>query len=405
MHVLILTPHFYPENFKCNDIAFELKKRGYEVSVMTAIPDYPQGSFFKGYGIFKKRMEIIEGVKIHRSLIIPRGNGSALRLALNYLSYTFFASIKAFWFGLRKKYDTIVVHEPSPVLVGVPAVIIKKLQKIPIHFWVLDLWPESLSAAGGIKNEQILSLFENITKWIYCNCKTILIGSKGYKESIVKKKAEFKYKIKYFPNWVEACLITPSKKEVPKLPQGFNILIAGNMGEAQDLPHILNAFLMLKGKAINLNLVGDGRKIEYVKRFIIEHQLQNQVFCYGRYPLAVMPSFFEQADLLFMALKDEPIFSLTVPSRIQAYMSAGKPIVAMINGEGAQLIKEADCGWSVPAEDYKSLAKLLTDLANTDKNILIQKGANGRKFCEMHFDFNKCIDNLESYITAQKDSH
>lgn len=127
MKLLIVTPHFYPENFKVNDMAFELQKRGHDVSVMTAIPDYPEGRFYKGYGIFKKRRESINGVKVHRSLIIPRHSGSSFWLAMNYLSYTFFASLKSLWFGIAKKYDAIIVHEPSPILVGIPAVIIKKI--------------------------------------------------------------------------------------------------------------------------------------------------------------------------------------------------------------------------------------------------------------------------------------
>lgn len=398
MRILIFTPHFYPENFKCNDIAFELQKRGHNVSVMTAIPDYPQGKFYKGYGIFKKHKEIVNGVSVHRSLIIPRGNGSSLRLALNYLSYTFFASIKSIWFGLTKRYDLIIVHETSPIMVGIPAVIAKKIQKIPIYFWVLDLWPESLSAAGGIKNKFIINIFENLTKWIYKNSNKILIGSKGYSYSI-NKKGDFNDKIIYFPNWVEECLNINNTQKVPKLPEGFNILVAGNVGEAQDLPHVLQAMSLIKDKKINLNIVGDGRKMEYVKNFITEHQLQNKVFCYGRYPLEMMPSFFEQADVLFMALKDEPIFSLTVPSRIQAYMSAGKPIIAMINGEGAELIKEAQCGWSVHAEKSEDLAKLFSEVAKMDKNILLEKGINGKRYSEDNFELSKCMDKLEYIIT------
>lgn len=393
MNILIQTPHFHPENFKCNEMAFELQKKGYNVTVMTAIPDYPKGTFYKGYGFFKKRRETIEGVRVHRSLIIPRGKGSPFRLALNYISYVIFASLKALYFGLTKKFDAIIVHETSPVLVGVPAVIIKKMQKIPLYFWVLDLWPESLSAAGGIKNRHILSFFDALTKWLYKNSTTILIGSKGFRQSI-NSKGDFNDKIIYFPNWVEDSLNEVKKIEVPLFRTGFNILIAGNMGEAQDLPHILKAFAMLKDYPIYLNLVGEGRKKEYVKKFITENQLDDKVFLYGRYPLEAMPSFFAQSDVLLMALKDNPIFSLTVPSRLQAYMSSGKPIIAMINGEGARLINEADCGWSVSAEKSEELANLLISISELNKDILSCKGRNGKKYSETYFKFSKCIDDL-----------
>lgn len=400
MKILIVTQYFHPENFKCNDMAFELQRRGHDVTVMTAIPNYPKGKFYDGYGVFQKRKEILNGVKIHRSLLIPRGKGGGLRLALNYLSYTLFASLKAIWFGITKKYDVIIVHEPSPILVGVPAIIVKKLQKIPLHFWVLDLWPESLSAAGGINNKSILSVFEKITKWIYRNSDTILIGSKGYRKSIIHK-GYFDDKIQYFPNWVEDSLTQSKAFDIPEFPKGFNIVVAGNMGDAQDLPHVMEAMLLLKDKPINLILIGDGRKKDFVEQFATEHSLESQIICMGRYPLEMMPSFFAKADVLFMALKDEPIFALTVPSRIQAYMSAGKPIVAMINGEGADLINEADCGWSVHAEDYKSLALLLDKLSNSDEATLYDKGLNGKRYSEAHFKFSSCMDNLEKCLAKK----
>ena len=141
MRILIVTPHFYPESFKCNDMAFELLHRGFEVEVMTAIPDYPIGHYFKGYGIFRRRREIVEGVKIYRSFIIPRGKGGAIRLSLNYISYTIFSSLLSLWIGLTRKYGAIFVYETSPIMVGIPAVIVKKMQHIPLLFWVQDLWP------------------------------------------------------------------------------------------------------------------------------------------------------------------------------------------------------------------------------------------------------------------------
>lgn len=402
LKILLITPHFYPENFKCNDLAFELQNRGYQVTVMTAIPDYPEGKFFKGYGIFRKRRENINGVDVRRSMIIPRGNGSSIRLALNYISYTLFATIKSCWMGLTNRYDIIIGHETSPIMVGIPCVIIKRLQKIPMLFWVLDLWPESLTAAGGINNKYILSPFKKLTKWIYKHSDKILIGSKGYRKSI-NQKGDFNYKISYFPNWVEEILQDSSfNLEVPTFPSGFNVVIAGNMGDAQDLPHIMECAKLLKGTDINFIFVGDGRKKEYVEKFVKDNELENHVFCFGRFPLASMPSIFCQADILFFALKDSPIFRLTVPSRLQAYMSAGKPVVAMINGEGTDLIKEADCGWSVPAEDSEALANLLLKLSKIDKEILNEKGENGKKFSQENFDFKNSIDKLESLIQREQ---
>lgn len=397
MKILIVTPHFYPENFKCNDMAFELRKRGHDVSVMTAIPDYPLGKFFEGYGVFKRRKEEIDGVKVHRSLIIPRGTGSSIRLVLNYLSYTFFASLKAVYFGLIKRYDAVIVHETSPVMVGLPAAIIKKMQKIPLLFWVLDLWPESLTAAGGITNNKVLQIFNNLTKWLYRNSDKILIGSKGYRKSI-NEKGDFDDKIFYFPNWVEDILSDAKDVDVPNLPEGLNVMIAGNMGDAQDIPHILESALELKDHNINFIFVGDGRKRPLVEEFIKEHGLEKKVLCLGSFPLASMPSLFKKADILFFALKNSPIFSLTVPSRLQAYMSSGKPVVAMINGEGRDVIEEADCGWSIAAEDSHGLSELLKDITKMDSSILLKKGENGKNYSSKNYSFHTQIDYLEKLL-------
>lgn len=397
MKILIVTPHFYPETFKVNAMAFELQRRGHEVSVMTAIPDYPEGKFHKGYGVFKRRREIINGVKVHRSLVIPRGKGSVIRLALNYISYTFFATIKGFWFALTKKYDVVIVHETSPIMVGIPAVIVKKMQRIKMHFWVLDLWPESLSAAGGIKNKHILAGFNRLTKWIYNNSDTILVSSKGFKQSI-SGKGPFADKTHYFPNWIDELGEAQIEDPVPDLPNGFNVVFTGNIGDAQDFPNILKAAEILKDtKKIHFIIVGDGRKRQWAEEYVRANGLSNVVFL-GRYPVATMPQFYEQASALLLALKDTPIFALTAPAKLQAYMYAGKPIVAMLNGDGTNLVNEANCGWSVPAESPQALADLIMNLSETNRSILNEKGENGKRYAKMHFDFTKCIDNLETFI-------
>lgn len=398
MRFLIVTSHFYPENFKCNDMAFELRKRGHDVTVLAPIPDYPQGRYYDGYGVFRKRNEVVNGVKVIRTLVTPRRDASPKWLALNYVTHTLFSSIRGLWLGLTGRYDAIVVHETSPVLIGIPAVIVKKIQRIPVHFWVLDLWPESLSAAGGIRNKSVIKFFGRITSWLYRNSDTILIGSKGYRESI-NKLGDFDAKIKYFPNWVEDSLLSISDCKVPEFPDGFNILVGGNMGDAQDLPHVMEAMRLLRGKPINMIFVGDGRKKDFVVEFARSHGLERQIYCLGRFPLKAMPSLFGKADILFMALKDTRIFALTVPSRLQAYMSSGKPVVAMINGEGREVIKESDCGWSVPAGDSNGLAELLLQLSTENKEILDRKGANGKAFSEKHYNLKTCIDNLENLIT------
>lgn len=397
MRLLLVTSHFYPENFKCNDMAFELVRRGHEVTVLAPIPDYPQGRYYDGYGVFRRRKETVNGVDVIRTVIIPRGKGSKTRIALNYLSHTLFSSISALRLAFSKrKFDAVIVHETSPVLIAIPAVILKKIRKIPMHFWILDLWPESLEAAGGITNRTVLNLFGSLSRWLYKNSDTLLTGSKGYRESI-NRFGDFDNRITYFPNWVEYVLEHPKKMAVPDFPEGFNVLIAGNMGDAQDLPHLMDAARRLDGKGINFILAGDGRKRRWVEDYIAANRLTN-VHPIGSFPLEAMPSLFAKADLLLMALTDNPVFALTIPGRLQAYMSSGKPIAAMINGEAARLIEDADCGWTVPAGASSRLAELLLKLSTTDKTRLTQKGNNARLYAQNHFRFSQNIDHLEHLL-------
>ena len=392
--ILICTNHFYPETFRCNDVAFELANRGYDVTVLTAIPDYPKGEYFDGYGIFRRRRETVNGVKVIRGFIIPRGNGGGIRLLLNYLSFLISSVFISLFLGLFRKYDKVLIHETSPVMIGIPAVIVSKIQKVPLFFWVLDLWPESLQAAGGINNPKVLGIFEKLTTWIYKNSDKILISSKGFVESI-KEKGDFESRIVYFPNWSDKALEVNGNCKIPDLPKGFIVMFAGNIGEAQDFDHIMKAAKYLKDEQqIHFVFVGDGRKRPWVEKYRDDYQLQNTVHWLGRYPVECMPAFFEQADVMLMTLKDVSIFSLTAPAKLQAYMSAGKPILAMMNGEGPRIIKEASCGCSVPASDSRALADTILNLSRKPESELQQLGQNGKSYQQIHFDLDKSINHL-----------
>lgn len=395
--ILLVTQYFYPENFKSNDIAFELTKKGYSVSVLTGIPNYPSGKFFKGYGLFRKRIETIQGVKVYRALLFPRLNGSGLFLALNYLSWAFFASIWAIVLALFNHYDSIIVHETSPITQGIPAVFVKKIRKIPIYFWVLDLWPESLVSAGGVKNKTVIKVFTKLTAFLYRESHKILISSKGFKKSILEK-GDLKDRIVYFPNWAEDVFTaeTFSKKDkIPDLPKGFRVMFAGNIGEAQDFESIMEAALLLKKREeVKFLFVGDGRKKKWLDSFIEENSLEKTCITYGRYPLTTMPLFFKEADVMLVTLKDELIFNLTVPAKIQAYMASGKPILTMLNGEGSGLIKESGCGLTAKAGDYRRLAYNIESLLRKDEVELERFGSKGATFFENNFSKEKCINNL-----------
>jgi len=406
MKILIVTPHFYPENFRINDFALAFKNRGHKVTVLTGVPDYPDGIFFHGYGIFKKNRETYKGLKIYRAPLIPRGSGSSVRLALNYISFVVGGTFTAL-FLLKKKLDIIFVFEPSPITVGLPAIFIKKIKRIPICFWVLDLWPESVVSAGNLKTDIIPRILSPIVKFIYNNSDKILVSSNGFIDSIEEKGINRK-KIEYFPQWAEPLfkLVKPDKYLLGKIPtKSFKIMFAGNIGEAQDFPSILEAARILKDdKSIQWIILGGGRKEPWVRSKIDEYQLENCFHLFGSFPLEKMPAFYSHADAMLFSLKSEYIFSITVPAKVQSYLACGKPILAMIDGEGASIIQEANAGLVCPAEKPCDLAKNITRMKKLPSEVIVGMGKNARDYYDTNFEreflFNKAEHLFNSMLTA-----
>ncbi|MEG2790447.1 MAG: glycosyltransferase family 4 protein, partial [Odoribacter sp.] len=329
-----------------------------------------------------------------RGPVIPRGSGKGVRLFLNYLSYLLMASWCAFLLSFREKFDRIFVHETSPVTVGIPAVIMKWRQKIPLYFWVLDLWPESLSAAGGVNNKYVLSFFRYVVCFLYKYSDKILISSKGFEQSILEK-GDYSKKVVYFPNWGEDVFIKSTLSQIPDLPAGFRIMYAGNIGEAQGFETMMEAALLLKEFfLIKWIFIGDGRKRKYIEDFVQQNDLKDNVFILGRFPLEKMPSFFAQADVLILSLKDEMIFNLTVPAKLQAYMAAAKPVCAVLNGEGAAIVREACNGYAVAAGDTNGLVEQIMKFSNCPSSELEKLGKNGLKYYNKYFRKDICMNNL-----------
>jgi len=399
MKYLFVSQYFYPEEFRGNDIAFDWAKRGDDVTVITAIPNYPIGTFFKGYGIFKKRKELIHGVKVIRIPVIPRGKGNSIILMLNYFSFAFLASLYAIYLSFRIRFDAVFVQQLSPVTLVFPAVVVKKIQKIPLYVWVLDLWPESLSSAGNVTNKRILNFFENIVRFIYTNSDKILISSKGFESSIIQR-GNFENKIYYFPNWVEDVFCESiSQSKLPTLPEGFIVMFAGNIGEAQDFENVMKAASLLRDNLdVKFVILGDGRKRGWIDEYCVKNNLKDTVFCLGRFPSLKMPAFFEKADVMLISLKNEPIFNLTLPAKIQAYMASSKPLVGMMNGDGANTIQQAQCGLCGGASDYVALADNIRRLRRMNKIELNKLGQNGKIYSKIHFDKKILLDKLHVEI-------
>ena len=399
MKILFISQYFYPETFRGNDIAFHLAEKGHSVHVVAGIPNYPDGKFYDGYGLFRKRREVINGVTVTRIPVVPRGVDSKLLLVLNYFSYMINAWIYVLFHSIRNKYDRVFVQQLSPVMMSVPGILYKKLRKTPLYTWVLDLWPESLSAAGGITNKTVLKYFAHFSKKEYRWSDKILISSRSFTDSILKY-GDYQSKIIYFPQWADGQDASGNSFiSMPTLPPGFKIMFTGAVGEAHGFECTMQAALLTReNKDIKWIILGDGRKLEWVKEFVRDNELEDTVLTLGRYPSETMPQFYAQADVLLASLSDDPLFSLYAPAKISSYMSSGKPILAVMNGEGSDVIRQADCGWTVPAGDSKGLADMAVKLSQTDGCVFKQKGANGLAFYNEHFVKSECLRKLDSIM-------
>jgi len=397
MHILVVTQYFWPENFRINDLVSGLTERGHRVTVLTGIPNYPEGRFFAGYGLFSNVSQEYNGCKVLRVPLFPRGNGTGIRLALNYLSFVLSACLLA---PIRCKdtYDLIFIFEPSPVTVALPALLFKMLRKVPVMFWVQDLWPESLAATGAVSSNRILSFVAGIVKFIYRRCDKILITSQSYKNSI-EFHGGARENILYFPQSAEAIFQPFAEKQavaaLDSIPKGFWVMFAGNIGAAQDFETIIAAAEKLKSYGnIHWIIVGEGRMRVWAEAQVTTHGLNNNVHFLGRHPLERMPEFFSHADALLVTLKKEPIFSLTIPAKIQSYLACGRPIIAALDGEGAKIINDAGAGFTCPAEAPDALAGAVLKMYGTPRPEREKMGAKGRAYYEANFERNLLLDKL-----------
>ena len=402
MKILVVTQYFWPENFRINDLALGLSERGHHVEVLTGKPNYPNGHFYPGYSFFSTPIEGWKGIQIHRSKLIPRGKSGSLRLMLNYVSFAFFSTIKVLTIG--RDFDKILVYEPSPITVGLPAIVYKYFNKVPIYFWVQDLWPQSVTAAGGTSNKFVINVLEKVTRWIYKKSDKILIQSEAFREILIQQSVENK-KIIYYPNSVENFFKTePVDATIDNtLPKGFRVMFAGNIGEAQDFETIIQAAKILceTSPSVKWIILGDGRKKSYIEQEIKRLGLENQVFLMGSFPVTDMPKFFTCADCLLVSLKSEYIFSLTIPSKIQSYLACGKPIIGSLDGEGARVILEAKSGLVSNAENPEMLASKIKELSTLPVDDLTLMGNNGRNYFRNNFERELLIDRLE-YIFSNE---
>jgi colanic acid biosynthesis glycosyl transferase WcaI len=400
MRLLVVSQYFWPENFRINDLVAELVDRGHQVTVLTGCPNYPEGKIFREFRDEPLKFSSYEGAEVIRVPMLPRGNGG-LRLVLNYLSFMISALIFGPWKLRRRKYDAVFTYQPSPITVGVPAAFIAKIKRAPMMLWVLDLWPDTLEAIGVVKSKFILRIVSKIVSFVYNHSDLILAQSNSFIPHIQKLSKKGK-RILYFPSWSESIFNvqdTTIAKEVPEKENCFSIMFAGNVGDAQDFPAILSAAEALK-ENVNIRwlIIGDGRMLPWVEAEIKRRELQSSFLLLGRYPLERMPSFFNTANVLLVSLKDKPIFSMTIPGKLQSYLAMGKPIVAMLNGEGSNVVKESGAGLVCPAGDFNGLVKIISELSDSSSERMREMGVNALNVSEDRFNRDRLMSQLEEFM-------
>lgn len=402
MRVLIFSQYFWPESFRINELVTSLSAQGVATMVLTGKPNYPDGKIFPGYKMAGCVEEQYGQVRVLRVPLFPRGSKSPLRLALNYLSFIASAALFGPWLLRRSRFDAIMVYAPSPLLQALPAIWMAWLKRVPLAVWVQDLWPESLSATGFIRSRVALKLVERTVKYIYRHSDLLLIPSEAFRRPIEELDAEPR-KIKYFPNaYVEGPKLQALSSEVRDVVQdiasGFSVVFAGNLGTAQSLGTIVAAAerLQIADADIRFFLIGSGSQSDWVRDEIRRRGLRN-VILPGRFPTEAMPLFYDAASVLLVSLRDEPIFAYTIPSKVQGYMAAGRPVVASLNGEGARVVIEAGAGVACPAGNAEALSDELLKLLRLSADELSEMGENARRYAKEHFS----LDHLTAELATE----
>jgi glycosyltransferase involved in cell wall biosynthesis len=387
MRVLVVTQYFWPETFRINEVVDSLQEIGCDVAVLTSQPNYPDGKVFSGFKAWGcGRDKSSTNFKIFRVPQVPRGPSTAFRLALNYLSFVVSASLLGSWLLRRQKFDVIFIYGISPILQAIPGVVLKRQKHARLITWVQDLWPQSLEVTGFIKNRRLLKFVDWIVRWIYRHCDLLLVQSQAFVPRVQQMSSGTI--VKYHPNPGELSFKRSSAVAGPVIPQGpeFNVIFAGNLGTVQALDTVLDsAELLLKHRHVQIIFVGSGSRADDLRQGAMRRGLSNVRF-EGRLPSESMPAVLTRASALLVTLVSDPIMSQTIPSKVQAYLAAGRPIIACLDGEGARVVEEAGAGLTCPAEDAAALARTILRMAEMPESELKNMGDAGRCYFSKHFD-------------------
>ncbi len=395
MKILVVCQYYYPENFQITPICEGLVKDGYDVTVLTGLPNYPIGvvpeEYKKGH-----RNELINGVKVIR--VYERGrNKGAICLALNYASFVVSAIRKIR--SIKNHYDLVFCYQLSPITMAIPAKRIAKKNDIPFMLYCCDLWPESLKMYIKSEKNPLYIWVRNLSKKIYKAADRVIVSSTSFTEYLRKIHGIEEEKIRYIPAFADETYLAGNYD-----PEGdqTDFVFLGNLGIAQDLFSVLKAVEQLRDlKTFKVHFVGDGSCLEEMKKYVEEHALGQYVCFYGRRPVDEMPKYYKIADACLVSLKADNATGLTLPSKVQGYMAAGKTIIGMINGSAKEVIEESKCGICVEAGNIEGLAKAMRSFI-TDRSKYTDCGRNAREYFIKNFRKDSFMSRLEDNFESMR---
>ena len=397
MKILVVCQYYYPEPFRIADICEELTRRGHEVLVVTGVPNYPEGMIYPGYENSSGQDEERNGVRIHHCWTIPRKRGSLFRL-LNYFSFP----ISSRKYVLSKEcaaqdggeFDVVFVNQLSPVLMAEAGIAYQKKHEKKLVLYCLDLWPESLAAGGIRENSVIYRFFRFLSNRVYRKCDRILVTSRMFIPHLMEAFQIPESRLSYLPQYAEAMFdrVPPAEPR-----EKLHLVFTGNIGRLQDIDTILKAADRLRGEPVHFHIVGDGSEYERLCTIVKEQMLDN-VTMHGRRPIDEMTKFYRTADALLVTMKPDPVLSLTLPGKMQAYLAAARPIIGAIDGEAANVIREAGCGYAGPAGDTETLCRnIRIFMMDTERR---EMGKRAREYYEAHFSKACFFETLEQELAG-----
>lgn len=399
MHILVVSQYFHPESFRINDIATEWVKRGYKVTVLTGIPNYPMGKFFPGYSWRKKRKESWNGIDIIRIPLIPRGH-SSIGMVLNYYSF-----VISGWFWNRFnriKADLVFSFETSPMTQVKVGCGYAKKHKVPHYVYVQDLWPENVETVTGIHNRLIIGPIDRMVDKIYKQADKIFVTSPSFVKAVVnRKKPVDSCKVYYWPQYAEEYYIPMQKQKVDEIPDddSFKIVFTGNIGTAQGLDILPQTARLLKDRNVRFVVVGDGRYQSEFEKHIDECDVREKFVLVPRVPASRIPAILSACDAGFISFNKTPLWEMTIPAKLQSYMACGKAIIASASGETERLINEAECGICCEIGSSDALANGVDWIMKENIGAL---GNNARAFFDSHFNKQRLMAEMDNYISECK---